>query len=388
MIRIVALLLLEFSFSGSAHGYVPKPTEFPPIDQGVYLSGELVVVDPINRRGGIRLDCKSDEKLAQNGPLHYFAMLPCGEVWLHGAPAPLRDVPPGTHVQGYFFLPPAGEEKTITPEADFADLIPKQNHAVLLEDDLSYYLRQGQSWKAVSVDFATSKLTVESAGKTVKDGLSGRQTLDFSIATRVWKGGRPAEMKDVMPGAPLWINFGRAVNWRDHEFGASDIWLDEVSWKQAAELQRRATVHYHRLRWLPARIDAVESHDFGGGLVTISIYGGIPKQLIDEIEADKNERLAVAAAEPTLRTWTHRSDRTFGRIVKWESAPPVPGFSGVRLQVKFAELLDHFRPGNAVRIKAENWLWISNTPEERVRNFDDRERSRTLRLPQQATSQP
>mgnify|MGYP003349809225 CR=1 FL=1 len=61
----------------------------------------------------------------------------------------------------------------------------------------------------------------------------------------------------------------------------------------------------------------------------------------------------------------------------------VPGFSGVRLHLKFAEMLDHYRPGNAVRVKAENWTWISNTPEERVKSFEDRERSRSLRLPGQ-----
>ena len=34
----------------------------------------------------------------------------------------------------------------------------------------------------------------------------------------------------------------------------------------------------------------------------------------------------------------------------------VPGFSGVRLHLKFAEMLDHYRPGNAVRVKAESWM--------------------------------
>ena len=106
-------------------------------------------------------------------------------------------------------------------------------------------------------------------------------------------------------------------------------------------------------------------------------------QLLDELHADRNERIAVAPAEHTLRTWTHRGDRAFGKLVKWETAPVVPGFSGVRLHLKFAEMLDHYRPGNAVRVKAENWTWISNTPEERVKSFEDRERSRSLRLPGQ-----
>ncbi|MEY4198701.1 MAG: hypothetical protein RLZZ265_441, partial [Verrucomicrobiota bacterium] len=89
--------------AAEAPQYVPKANEFPPLDRATYLAGELVVVDPINRRGGLRLDCGiRDERRAQDGPLHYFAMLPCGEIWLHGAPATLQDIPLGTHVQGYF----------------------------------------------------------------------------------------------------------------------------------------------------------------------------------------------------------------------------------------------------------------------------------------------
>ena len=374
-------------FAGAimAADYVPKANEFPPIEQAVYVSGELVVVDPINRRGGIRIDCGvRDEQRAQSGPLHYFAMLPCGEIWLHGAPATLQDIAPGTHVQGYFFVPPAGEEGTIAPPPEeFAALIPKQNHALLIEDDLTFYKRQGQSWKVVSVSFDTGKMQVESVGKAVKDGITGVQTFDFDIGTRVWKGGRCVEMKEVKPGAVVQLNLGRAVNWRDNEFGLDDVWLDEESQAQAADIVTRRNVRYHRIRWLPGRVEAVENFDYGGGAVTIALFGGVAKQLLDELEADKNERVAVAAAEHTLRTWTHRSDRTFGKIVKWETAKPVPGFSGVRLQMKFPEMLDHFRPGNAVRVKAESWIYISNTPEERIKSFEDREQSRVLRLPQQ-----
>ncbi|GIT38142.1 MAG: hypothetical protein Ct9H300mP7_0630 [Verrucomicrobiota bacterium] len=34
-------------------------------------------------------------------------------VWYHGAPADVRDIPPGTHMHGRFLLPLEGEEKTI-----------------------------------------------------------------------------------------------------------------------------------------------------------------------------------------------------------------------------------------------------------------------------------
>jgi len=363
--------------------YLPKPTEFPPHGSGVYLSGELVVVDPINRRGGIRLDGDGKPERYLKGPLHYFAMLPCGEIWHHGAPAALRDIPLGTHVQGYFYLPPKGEAETIPPpDEEFADLIPKHNHAVLLQDDLSFYQCRGQSWKILSLDFETRKLEAEAIGEVAKDGLSGKQTFDFDIGTRVWKDGRTVDLNTIEPGAVAQLNFGWAAGWQDHELGLNDIWLDEESQEQAAELQRRRNVRYHRIRWIPGRIESVEPFDYGGGLVTISLYAGVAKQVHDELHAAKDERVAVAAAEPTLRTWRHRSDRKFGKIVEWESIEnPRPGDSGIRIHMKFPELIDHYRPGNSVRVKPDDWIFVSVPPEERIKSLEDREASKKMRLP-------
>ncbi|MFP6691461.1 MAG: hypothetical protein VB875_00480, partial [Pirellulales bacterium] len=48
--------------------HVPQPGVFPPEGAGVHLDGDLVVSDPINRRGAIRK--------GGNTSRHYFAMLP------------------------------------------------------------------------------------------------------------------------------------------------------------------------------------------------------------------------------------------------------------------------------------------------------------------------
>jgi hypothetical protein len=375
--------LASFSIADEQADYVPQRTAYPPHNSGVYLAGELVVVDPINRRGGIRLNGDGNHQRYLNGPLHYFAMLPCGEVWYNGGPATLRDIPLGTHVQGYFYVPPAGEEETIPPAPQgYEKLIPKHNHAVFLEDDFSFYRRRGQSWKIASVDFEVNKLHVESIGKAAKDGLTGKQTFDFDRTTRVWKSGKPVEMEDVKPGTIVQMNFGWAAGWQDGELGLNDIWLDDESRAQATELQRRRNVRYHRIRWLPGRIETVEHFDYGGGLVTISLFGGVAKQIHDELEAAKDKRVAVAAAEHTLRTWRHRSDRKFGKILQWETVEnPRPGFSGIRIHMKFTELIDHYRPGNAVRIKSDDWIFVSVPPEERIKSLEDREQAKKLRLP-------
>ncbi len=362
-----------------------SPALFPAMDRAVFLSGELAVLDPINRRAGLRIDCAlRDDKRASEGPLHYFAMLPCGEIWFHGAPATFQDILPGTHIQGYFFPPPAGEEHTIAPPPkELASLIPAENHALLLEDDLSFSRRQGFRWKILSIARDASKLQVQSVGATPAHGPSGTLLLDFDSATRVWEKGRAVPLDRLEPGQTVSINFGRAVNWNDHEFGTHDIWLDEESIRQCTELQDQRNVRYHRIRWLPGVIESVSPFDYGGGHVTIALFGGVSRTLLDDLYKDRHERIAVAAAEPTLRTWRHRGDRVFGKLRNWEHAEPFPGFSGARLHLKFTELLDHFQPGNAVRVKAESWLFITNTPEERIKSLEDRALSRTLRLPGQ-----
>ena len=53
-----------------ATDYVPDPGTFAPIAKARYLSGELVYIDPVNRRGAIRMHDNY-----WSGPAHYFALL-------------------------------------------------------------------------------------------------------------------------------------------------------------------------------------------------------------------------------------------------------------------------------------------------------------------------
>jgi len=382
---LVVLLICGVSLLANQNleNYIPKPTEYPPHNSGIYLAGELVVVDPINRRGGIRLDGDHNPKRYAEGPLHYFAMLPYGGVWYNGAPAMLRDIPLGTHINGYFYLSPKGEENTIPPPAEkHRSLIPNHNHAVSIEDDVTFYSRQGQTWKILKIDYDTNKLDAESVGTPAKHGIHGKVTFDFDQATRVWKDTKLVAMKDIQLGAEVKMNFSWAAGWQDKEFGLNDIWLDDASLEQAKEIQRRKNVRFNRIRWLPGKIDSVEDFDFGGGLVTISLFDGVAKQIHDELHAAKDKRVAVAAVEKTLRTWRHRSDRKFGKIIKWETVPnPRPGFSGILIHMKFPELIHHYRPGNNVRIKSDDWLFVSVPPEERIKSVEEREKVQQFRLP-------
>lgn len=269
------LVLLVFAVPLFAEDHVPRSRQFPPAGTGQYLAGELVVIDPVNRRGGLRLDGNEGERY-HGGPLHYFAMLPYGMISFNGAPAELRDIPIGTHMQGYFYVPPVGEEATIPPlPKDMERYQLKHNHAVSLEDDFSFYQRRGQSWKIVSIDTNKGKINVAPVGQMAKDGISTPYTFDIDDLTKVWKGRTLVDLADISPQQVVQFNLGWSPGWRDKEFAVSEIWLDDESRKFATDLQRRRHVKYQKQRWLPGWIDSVEDNDFGGGTVTLTLFGGM-----------------------------------------------------------------------------------------------------------------
>ena len=183
----VTVLVLGLStLPAIAEDYIPKPGEFPPSGTGHYLAGELVQIDPINRRGGQRLDGDLVDDRYDKAQPQQFAMLPYGMIYYHGAPAELRDIPIGTHLHGTFYLPPPGEEKTLPPNAGPPQYASKYNHALLIEDDFSFYQRHGQAWKILSAK--DRALKVIPVGTPAKNGLEGEQIFWMYNSVRVWKG--------------------------------------------------------------------------------------------------------------------------------------------------------------------------------------------------------
>lgn len=360
-----------------------KPGEFPPPDSGTYLAGELVVIDPVNRRGGLRLDGEGGGERYFSGPLHYFAMLPYGMIAYNGAPAELRDVPLGTHVHGYFHLPPVGEEETIPPlPKDQERFQLKHNHAVTLEDDFSFYQRRGQTWKVVSLDMVRGKLNVAPTGEMAKDGINKAYTFDIDSVTRIWKDRKLVDLEAIVPDQVVQLNLAWSQGWQDREFTVGDIWLDEESRTFATELQRRRHVRYQRQRWLPAGIDHVEHFDFGGGIVTITLFGGMDPSLYAQLKATQEKGFGLASSDKTLRTWFHRADKKIGEVLEWkETGNPPPGSSGIQVRLKFTELLEGYRPGRVVRVKCHDWIFVTMPPEERLKSLDEQKRSATLLLP-------
>src|SRR6056297_48865 len=115
----------------------PEMGTFSPADKAVVYSGELTFVDHANRRGSLRVPAENVFFRQAGQP---FAMLPYGMVHYRGAPADLRDIPLGTILHGRFYLPP-------DPKFSAVPNVNQANHAILLEDEPSFCLRQGRAWK-------------------------------------------------------------------------------------------------------------------------------------------------------------------------------------------------------------------------------------------------
>jgi hypothetical protein len=334
MLLPLFLLLVTPAFSQDNKDYIPQPGKFPPPNSGRYISGELVTIDPVNRRGGMRIDDSVESDRNQEAPFLQFAMLPYGMLWYNGAPAELRDIPVGTHLHGYFFLPPDGEEQTIPPPQHGAKYVPRQNHAILLEDDFSFYQRRGQAWKIVSLDTVKGKIQVISTGQpnsttSPKDGLTGTKTFDIDPSARVWKDRRISDLSDIAPGQIVQLNLTYAPGWHEGEYSLNDIWLDEESRKAATEVQRRRHIRYQHNHWMAGWVDQVQNEDYGGGIVVITLFGGMDPSLYEELKATKDKGFGVAATEKTLRTWYNRGDKKIGQVLEWKEIehPPL-GSSG------------------------------------------------------------
>jgi hypothetical protein len=380
--------------------------QFVDANKARYISGELVYIDAVNRRGGIRLD--ADEGRYFTGPPHWFAMLPYACVWHHGARAELRDLPLGTHVHVYFVTPPAGEEATIPPlPDDKKQFAIAENHALLIEDDFSFYQRRGQAWKVASIDVAREKITLEpiaippggvantaasaeprpvlpggnEAGKLVKAGINTSFTFDIDVRSEIWQGRQLVELSAIRPGDNVQFNLAWCQGWGQGEFRVGRLWLDEESRTRATERQRQRHVQYERERWTAGWIDHIEHFDYGGGIITVTLFD-VDQQILDDLSHDREERIAVAVSHKTRRTWFHRADRKFARLVEWKKLDaPQLGSSAVQLKLKFVELLAGYTPGAIVRVKAESWKFVSMPPEERITSVGDLERAGRMVLP-------
>jgi len=419
LLFVVAMLLVAAAPAGE-NDVTPNPGTFPTAGMGVYLAGELVSVDHVNRRGALRLVGDFNDDRYHAAPSHVFAMLPYGTIRYHGAPAELRDIPIGTVLHGTFLLPPAGDTTFPQPPKN-ARYVVKQTHALSLEDDFSFYQRTGRPWKLTSVKLrydasspdyppthknGTWRKTFVLDGMLTAsgpeppangteplqvEGLSGEQRFTIDRSTRLWKGQGLIEWEDLAEDA-VWttannerslkldldgalLNLSWAPEWKNRQFHVTDVWLDEASRQLAAERQRQVHLRQQRTRWLAGWVDHVEQQGGGKGIVTVTLFGGMDPSLYEaaRAQAKPGGGASLAAAEWTLRSWWQDHDNKNGPVLDYKDVPnPPPGSSGLQLRVQIRELLEGFRSGRIVRFRPNGFPNVKLPPEERVKGFEER----------------
>ena len=360
--------------------HIPRPGQFPPEGAGIHFEGDLMVIDPINRRGGLR---KGDANLEPRR--HYFAMLPYGSVWYHGALADLKDIPLGTHMHGRFLLPMEGEENTIpslTESQKKKNPAGQYNHAFMLEDDVSFYSRRGRTWKILGTEQGGGpaprlKLSVEPVGPDIEGGINRPILFDLDECTRIWKERRLVGQDEIAAGQEVQVN----LTWGPFEsLAATDIWIDDDSLKAFTEIQRQRHLKQIRTRFMPGWVDSVKNSDTGGGEVTVTLFSGMDPVLYDELQSASTIR--ISDAETTLRTWAYHAEYAIpGRPLQWsKSDDPPPGSSGLQLKLSIPQMLDGFRPGRTIRVKGP-WPYVLLPFDEWLVTPEDFEKASRMILP-------
>ncbi len=376
----------------------PEVGKFPPLEKAYKYRGELVFVDHPNRRGSIRVQASG--MFFRNDP-HPVAMLPYAEIRYHNAPADLRDIPLGTVLHVYAFLPPDPKTSAVPVlpvnnkaidgnHNRGAGIAPAENHVLLLEDELSHCLREGKIWKLKEIEMQNHEgMIVATCEPKSSQGVAQNsetqipeEKLTFDGATRIWRGKERLEVADLI-AAGVWPASGKkslagmavqlGITWKPTpdgiftRFHISDIWLDEASIQHAARHQAEVHKAFIRTRWMPAYVDAVEYGKFGRATVTATLFGGMDPALYADFQ--KGTSAMMNAAENTLKHAggsygpAHMASR--GTILEVNTSPHPPvGSSGVQIRFETDLIIEGIRPGRVVRVRPGNWPLVDIPREE------------------------
>jgi len=367
--------------------YRPEAGKFPELSKAHTYRGELVFVDHVNRRGSLRV--LGVGVFRRNDP-HPFAMLPYGMVRYHGASADLRDIPLGTIMHVTAYLPPDPKLSSVPVlPVDSKDrdanhyrgigVFPAENHVLLLEDDPSYCLRMGLSWKLKGTDLEkpAAPIIATLEPKQGGDSKATEQKLTFDAATRIWRGREALSIADLIAEGKKSLD-GQSVRlgltWKPCPDGIflrlhiADIWLDDAALQRAAQNQTETHKAFIRSRWMPAHVDNVEYGKYGRAKVTVTLFGGMDPALYADFQ--KDGQALINAAENTLKHAgghygpAHMASK--GPIVNVSKLPgsaPM-GSSGIQVTMETDLIIEGIRPGKVVRIRAAIWPAVDLPREE------------------------
>ena len=382
----VLCLIITLSVTSTAltdEPFRPEAGRFPPLEKAKAYDGQLVFVDHANRRGSIRVT--GGELMHSTAPSP-FAMLPYGMVRYHGAPADLRDILLGTMLHGRFYLPPDPKLSSV-PVITNASLKPKdiltqpaENHAILLEDEPSFCLREGKVWKLKEVALTGNKQGMIVANREPKaggEGKEGEQQMSIDAATRFWRGREQLGLEDLIAEG-LWPADGKkslggqvvhlGITWKPdghwerrvgNRLHISDIWLDETAMQRATQHQIEVHRELIRCRWMPAWVDAVEYGKFGSATVTATLFGGMDPSLYADFQKGIDGQMAASETNlkheyGTVRHSLVASSGSILDVMKQDKEIPL-GSSGIQIRMKVDQIIEGIRPGRIVRIRPMNW---------------------------------
>ena len=367
--------------------YRPVAGKFPELSKAHTYRGELVFLDHVNRRGSLRV--LGVGVFRRNDP-HPFAMLPYGMVRYHGAAADLRDVPLGTILHVTAYLPPDPKLSSVPVlPVDSKDrdanhyrgigVFPAENHVLLLEDEPSYCLRLGLTWKLKGLDLEkpAAPILATLEPKQGGDAKVTEQKLTFDHATRIWRG------REALSGADLIAEGKKSLDGQSVRLGLTwkpcpdgiflrlhiaDIWLDDAALQRAAQNQTETHKAFIRSRWMPAHVDNVEYGKFGRAKVTVTLFGGMDPALYADFQ--KEGVALINAAENTLKhTGGHygpahmASKGPIVNVSKLPGSAPM-GSSGIQVTMETDLIIEGIRPGKVVRIRAAVWPAVDLPREE------------------------
>lgn len=360
----------------------PRTGQFPPLEKARAFTGVLAFADHANRRGSLRVQTTGE--FFRNPP-HPFALLPCGMVRYRGAPADLRDIPLGTLLHFRAFLPPDPKNSPVPVFSRGNPVRPAENHALLIEDEPSFCLREGKTWRLRELEIQDNQGMVIACLEPLKggNGKAADEKLSFNAATRIWRGRECLSPSDLCAEG-AWPASGRkplgnqavllGLNWQPTPGGVflrhhiTDIWLDEAAIRRASLQQAESHKALIRSRWMPAWVDAVEYGKFGRATVTATLFGGMDESLYADFK--KGTQGVMNAAEYTLRHAggaygpAHMASR--GPITEVSRLPGDPplGSSGIQIRFETDLIIEGIRPGRIVRVRPSNWPELTLPREE------------------------
>ena len=364
----------------SLEWFQPVRGQFPPEGSAHYISGELIGVDHPERILKIRVDRSDGQSRALMDYAVTATMIPCGTVFYHNQPATLQDIPIGTHLHGWFFERPAGEEKhwgerngqphnkdeiRASPEVDFT-------RCLRIEDDFSYHARRKELWKINTVELEKKKLSAILMKNGEPSGEA--KVFDLQSSTVVYHGKGFGTLQSIAPDQLVQINLTWATL-----FGPGrllGIYLDQESRDLASARQLKRHHDHFRERGIPGWVMAVDDKK---QVVTVTFFEGIAEGLIKDLEViveaplgwptsggakdDLKPKGTLAVACDCLMTYDIVNDRKGGNITTRREVPSLPGSSGLQIEVECGMLLEGYRPGNVVRFFPACWP-IGGVPRE------------------------